>query len=89
MLKNQFNVKNLWKCIFRASRRVSFSYVPNSAPDHGGCPRIPIRIFVNHVPIFSSSPIQTSKMELFVTKKPSWELLLTVVTELRLKYDSS
>ena len=34
----KLNVKNLWKCIciFRASRRVSFSYFSNTALDHGG-----------------------------------------------------
>ena len=30
------NAKNFWKCIFRASRRVSFSYLPKIALDHSG-----------------------------------------------------
>ena len=29
-------MKNLWKCIFKASRRVSFLYFPNTALDRGG-----------------------------------------------------
>ena len=36
MQKTKFNVKNLWKCIFRASRRVSFSYYPKVVLNHGG-----------------------------------------------------
>ena len=36
----KLNVKNLWKCIciFRASRRVSFSYFSNTALDHTQSP---------------------------------------------------
>ena len=36
--------KILWKCIFRASRRVSFSDFPRVALDYGGdvCPPIPL-----------------------------------------------
>ena len=31
MQKTELNVNNLWKCFFRASSRVSFSYFPNTA----------------------------------------------------------
>ena len=31
----KLNVKNLRKCIFRASRSVSFLYFPNTTLDHG------------------------------------------------------
>ena len=37
--------KNLWKCIFRASRRASQSWED--------CPPIPFRIFVDHITIGS------------------------------------
>ena len=30
----QNNVKNLWNCLFRASRRVSFPYFPKVALDN-------------------------------------------------------
>ena len=50
------NGKNLWKFIFRASRMVSFSYFPKVALDYGGCP--PILIFMDHLTIFNSSPVQ-------------------------------
>ena len=48
---NKFNAKNLWKCIFKTSRRVGFSYFPKFALDYGG-------IFVDHVTVFSSNPMQ-------------------------------
>ena len=32
------NAKNLWKCIFKGSRRVSFSYFPKIALDYGVSP---------------------------------------------------
>ena len=54
----KLNVKNLWKCIFRASRRMIFSYFSNTVLDPGGCPPITFRIFVDHVIIFSTSPVQ-------------------------------
>ena len=31
-------MKNLWKCIFRAFTRVTFSYFPKIALNHGGAP---------------------------------------------------
>ena len=46
---------------FRASRRVSFSYFPETALDHEGCPPIPFRMVVDDVRVFSSSPIQYLK----------------------------
>ena len=55
------NVKNLWKCIFRAYRSVSFAYFPKAALDNKegkGQPSIPFRIFVDHVTLFNSNPIQ-------------------------------
>ena len=65
--------------IFRASRRVSFSYFPNTALNNEGCPLIPLRIFIDHVTIFSLNPMQHLR-QLFVTKNGnSWELLLTAV----------
>ena len=57
--------KNLWKCIFRASKRVSCLYFPNVAADDEGCPTIPFRIFVD---VIISIPYETSKMKPFVTK---------------------
>ena len=56
----KLNAKNLWKCIFRASRRVSFSYFPKVAFDHRGrgqCPPISFRIFVDHVSVEKPSPM--------------------------------
>ena len=54
----KLNAKNLWKCVFRASRRVSFSYFPKVALNHYGCHSIPFRIFVDLITIFNSSPMQ-------------------------------
>ena len=56
--KTKFIVKNLWKCIFRASRSVSFSYFPKVALNREvregrRVPPIPFRIFVDHFIIFS------------------------------------
>ena len=34
----KLNSTNLWKCIFKASRRVSFLYFPKVSLDHWGCP---------------------------------------------------
>ena len=59
------DAKNLWKWVFRASRRVSFLYFPNVAADDEGCPTIPFRIFVD---VIISIPYETSKMKPFVTK---------------------
>ena len=49
-----FNVKNLWNCIFRASRRASFSYFRKVALDNvcvfgRGEPLILFRVFMDHV----------------------------------------
>ena len=81
-------MKNLWKCFFRASRRVSFSYLSNNAlyykmgeGSSGGVPPDTYYSFSGHYNILFK-PYATSKMELFMTKKGnSWELLLAVVTE--------
>ena len=43
--------------VFMASRRVSFSYFPKIAIDHGDALDT-FRIFVDHVVIFNSSPMQ-------------------------------
>ena len=53
----KLKAKNTWKCIFRASRRVSFSYFSKVALDHWGCPPTLFGIFVNHIAKFSSSPV--------------------------------
>ena len=37
------NAKNLWKWIFRVSRRKGFSYFLNTALDHGGCAPYPLQ----------------------------------------------
>ena len=60
--------KNLWKCVFRVLKWMSFSYFPKVALDHevGSAP-IPFRIFVDHVTIFKS--YVTSKMELSMRKQ--------------------
>ena len=39
------NAKNLWKCIFRASWRVCFSYFLKVALDREECPLITFRTF--------------------------------------------
>ena len=51
----KLNSKNLWKCIFKGSRGVNFSYVSKFALDHEGCPPIPFKIFVGQITIFNSS----------------------------------
>ena len=74
-------MENLIKCIFRASRRKSFSYFPNTAFDCGCAPRYLLEFLWIMLPYWFK-PYAASKMELFVIKKGnSWELLLTVVTE--------
>ena len=49
--------KNFWKCVFRASRRLSFSYFPKDALDNCGCPSIPFGIFMDQIKKFNSSPM--------------------------------
>ena len=87
------NAKNLWKYIFRAifrtSRRVRFPYFPKVPLDHGDrCPLIPFRVFMDHVTIFSSSPMQqlrwSSSWQLIGN---SWKLLLTVFRDICPKCD--
>ena len=88
--------KNLWKHIFRASRRVSFSYFLQIV----GVTRILFKIlvyhvtmlgiFVDHVTIFNSSPVQHLRWSSLSQKIGNdWKLLLAVVTrllDLTLKY---
>ena len=70
------------KYIFWTSRRVSFSYFPKVAFNHGGCPPIPFRIFMNHVIILSLSYIKHLRWSSLWQKiSNNWELLLTVATE--------
>ena len=58
MLNANFKAKNYWKCIFRASRRVSFSYFPKVAINNWGCVSpIPFRIFVDYFTGFNSIPM--------------------------------
>ena len=40
----KLNAKNLWKCIFKGFRTVSFSYFPKVALDHGECPQCILKI---------------------------------------------
>ena len=62
--------------------KVSFSYFPKVALDHGGCPSTLSRIFVDYVTISSSSPMQYLRWSSLRQKiGSSWKLLLTVVTE--------
>ena len=49
--------KNLWKCIFMASRREFFIFSQHCT-ESWGCNPIPFVIFMDHVAIFSSSFIQ-------------------------------
>ena len=78
------NVQNLWKCIFRASRRVSFSYIPKVALDHGLCPLLswyPLK-FCESCYNTQFKSYATSKMELSVIKiGNSWKHLFISVTE--------
>ena len=84
MQKTGFNVKNLWKCIFGASKRVRFSYFCKIALNRGGALEYLFRIFVDHVTIFGPSPMYaTSKIHLLVTKNRyimAGNCWLTVVT---------
>ena len=79
MQNTYFNVKNLWNCIFRASRRASFSYFRKVALDNvcvfgRGEPLILFRVFMDHVTIFNSSSMQHLRWSY------GWKLLLTVIT---------
>ena len=53
----EMHCENPMEMNFRASRRVSFSYFPETGLDHEGCPPTPFRMFMDDVTIFSSSPI--------------------------------
>ena len=76
------NAKNLRKCIFRASSRVSFAYFPKAALDHGWCHPIPFRIFVDYVTMSNWNPMQYLRCSFLWQKiRNSWKLLLTVVKE--------
>ena len=77
------NAKNLRKCIFTASSRVSFAYFPKTALGHGWCPpSIPFRIFVDYVTMSNWNPMQYLRCSFLWQKiRNSWKLLLTVVKE--------
>ena len=80
--------KKLWKCIFRASRRL---HIFPTLHWIMRCPPIPSRIFMDHVLQYLAQTLCNPKMELFVTKNGSntWELLLLIFIdrELCLKCD--
>ena len=76
----KLNAKNLWKCIFWASRRVSFSYFPKIALDHG---RGTFKNFRGLCYNIQFKPYATSKVELFMTKNI---LNMTGLLDLTLKH---
>ena len=53
--------ENLWKCIFRASRRATFSYF--STRSWEVTPTTPFRIFVDYVAIFNAIPMQNLRWD--------------------------
>ena len=53
---------------FSASKRVVFSYFAKVPPDHGGFPLIPFTVFVDHVKIFNSGPMQHLRRSSFWQK---------------------
>ena len=70
MQKTKFSVKNLWICIFRASRRVSFSYFPKVTLDKV-CEWVTLDTFSNFCGScfnIQLKPYATFKFELFVMK---------------------
>ena len=77
----KLHAKNLWKCIFWASRRVTFFIFSQDYTQSWGClPPIPFRIFVD-VALFHSSPAQHLWWSSLCRKIGNgWKLLLTVVT---------
>ena len=81
-MQKSFNAKNFWKCIFRASRRVSFSDFPKTALDHVECPMIPFTIFEDYVTIFNSNPKQHLKALWDKKKDNDWKLLLIITYRL-------
>ena len=82
MQKTLSNAKNFWKYIFGVSKRVSFSYFPKDANNHGRCPLISFYKFHGSRYNIQYKVYVTPKMEFFVTKKGnSWKLLFTVVIE--------
>ena len=52
------NAKNLRKCIFTASSRVSFAYFPKTALGHGWCPPPP-QYLLEFLWIMLQCPIET------------------------------
>ena len=67
----------MWKTlgnVFLRYRRVSFSYFPNTALNHRGCPPIPQNFCESYYSIQFKSDA-TSKME-FLWQKTSWKMLL-------------
>ena len=53
--------KILWKCIFRASRRATFSYI--STQSWEVTPTTPFRIFVDYVVIFNLTSMQNLRWD--------------------------
>ena len=70
MKKTSSNAKNVWKCIFRISRRVSFLYFPKVALNHGRCPPPHPYLLDVHRSCYNIQykPSAISKIELFVIK---------------------
>ena len=63
----KLNAKNLWRCIFGPSRKVSFSYFPMFPLDHRGSPPLDtLQNFRGPWYDIQFKPYTTSKMELFV-----------------------
>ena len=75
----ELNLKNLWKCIFTASRRASFWYFSNVTLNHRGSPLN--QYLLEFSWILLQHLVVTSKMELFVRKNGYIIMLMTVVTE--------
>ena len=74
------NAKNLWKRIFRASRKVSFSYFPTVALNHGGCPWYLLE-FSRIILQYSVWDMQHLRWSSLWRKiSICWKLLLTVAT---------
>ena len=83
--------RNNLRAIFKISRKVSFSCFPKVALDHGErCPLVPFRVFVDHITIFSSDPMQQLRWKsLWQEIGNSWKLLLTDFTDVCLKCDKA
>ena len=58
MQKTWFNAENLWKCVFRVSRKVSFSYFPKVTLYHGGAPPSPKKKLLEFLWTMLQYPVQ-------------------------------